>query len=395
MAGPSRDGLPPSLLAYAFNQDATCLSVGTDQGYQIFTCEPWAAVHSASDGGVGVLQMLYSSSLIALVGAGARPGDSTRRLRLWNTRTDSSVCELNFSSSILTVRMNNARLLVVLETRIHIFELSSMRLLHTLETVPNRLGLADMCPDSERCHVVLLAAGVGQVLLFDALQLRSLSTLQARKSALALLAISPCGLLIASASDRGTVVNVHSFPQGELLHAFRRGAMAATIFHLAFSTVVASIDGGADAERAASSSRAAPAGGPDLSPGQLACKPGTPSSSPPVCSQMLCAVASSGTVHVWSLHAQRGAVQSGKGNKEVTAGFAFISGERAFAHAKLPAGTRAIAALRPAASYGKGHVDDMALLLVTEKGAFYHYRLNSLRGGECVLQDERRVGVYC
>jgi autophagy-related protein 18 len=100
------DGRPASLLAYAFNQDATCLSVGTDQGYQIFACEPWAAVHSASDGGVGVVQMLYSSSLIALVGAGVRPGDSTRRLRLWNTRADASVCELNFNSSILAVRIN-------------------------------------------------------------------------------------------------------------------------------------------------------------------------------------------------------------------------------------------------------------------------------------------------
>jgi hypothetical protein len=46
----------------------------------------------------------------------------------------------------------------------------------------------------------------------------------------------------------GTVVNVHSFPQGELLHAFRRGAIAATIYHLAFSTAAASIDGGAYAD---------------------------------------------------------------------------------------------------------------------------------------------------
>jgi autophagy-related protein 18 len=343
--------------------------------------------------------MLYSSPLIALVGAGARPGDSTRRLRLWNMQTDASVCELNFSSSILAVRMNHARLLVVLELRVHIFELSSMRLLHTLETVPNRLGLVDMCADSERCHVVLLGAGVGQVLLFDALQLHSVSTLQARKSALSLLAISPCGLLIASASDRGTVVNVHSFPQGQLLHAFRRGAMTATIFHLAFSTAAASIDGGADPDnlliRAASSSLGVPVGVLDKCSGQSACRPAVPSPSPPACSQMLCAVASSGTVHVWSLHAQRGAVHGGKGNKEVAAGFALISGERAFAHAKLPAGTRATAALRPAAPYSGGHVQEMALLLVTEKGNFYHYRLDSVRGGECVLLDERRVGLNC
>mmetsp|Transcript_9828 Transcript_9828/g.31036 ORF Transcript_9828/g.31036 Transcript_9828/m.31036 type:complete len:316 (-) Transcript_9828:366-1313(-) len=125
-----------SLLAYTFNQDATCLAIGTDRGYQIFTCEPWASAHSCSEGGVGVVELLHSSSLVALVGAGTRPGESTRRLVMLNTRTNTSICELNFSSSVLRVRMNASRLLVVLETRTHIFELSSMKLLHTLETAP-------------------------------------------------------------------------------------------------------------------------------------------------------------------------------------------------------------------------------------------------------------------
>ena len=129
-----------SLLAYTFNQDATCLAIGTDRGYQIFTCEPWASAHSCSEvapphsppqrrrrtaatsslrlvcqGGVGVVELLHSSSLVALVGAGTRPGESTRRLVMLNTRTNTSICELNFSSSVLRVRMNASRLLVELQ----------------------------------------------------------------------------------------------------------------------------------------------------------------------------------------------------------------------------------------------------------------------------------------
>jgi hypothetical protein len=67
-----------------------------------------------------------------------------------------------------------------------------------------------------------------QVLFFDALHLHPFSTLKARKSALFLLAISSCGLLIASASAMGTVVNVHFFPQGELLHALPQGGSRET-----------------------------------------------------------------------------------------------------------------------------------------------------------------------
>ena len=93
-AGPSTD----ELLTARFNQDHTCLAVGTRRGYQIFACEPFASCHACTDGaGIAVLEMLFSSSLVALVSAGERPGDSPRRLRLWNTRSNASICDLNFS----------------------------------------------------------------------------------------------------------------------------------------------------------------------------------------------------------------------------------------------------------------------------------------------------------
>jgi len=231
-SGPSTD----ELLTARFNQDHTCLAVGTRRGYQIFACEPFASCHACADGaGIAVLEMLFSSSLVALVSAGERPGDSPRRLRLWNTRSNASICDLNFSTTVLAVRMNKARLLAVLESKLHIFELSTMKLLHTLETASNRLGLAELCADAETCHAVLPAAQPGQVLYFDALQLHALNTVQAHKSPLGCIALSSNGHLVATASEKGTVIRVSSFPQGALLHTFRRGSLPTTICSLSFS----------------------------------------------------------------------------------------------------------------------------------------------------------------
>ena len=98
-----------------------------------------------------------------LVGAGEQPGESPRRLRLWNTRTDASICELNFSSAVLGVRMSRTRLIAALESRVHVFDLSSMRLLHTLETAPNAHGLAGLSVDDKPCHAAVLAPTVGEV----------------------------------------------------------------------------------------------------------------------------------------------------------------------------------------------------------------------------------------
>jgi len=63
----------------------------------------------AADGGVSVCSMLYCTSLLALVGAGDHPAFSPRKLKVFNTKTQTSICELNFVSSVLAVQMNKKR----------------------------------------------------------------------------------------------------------------------------------------------------------------------------------------------------------------------------------------------------------------------------------------------
>jgi len=255
--------------------------------------------------------------------------------------------------------MNRARLVAALETRVHTFELSTMKLLHTLETTPNPRGLADLCADSETCHCALPAAGVGQVMLFDALNLHALSTLEAHRGPLACLVLSSCGRLLATASDKGTVVRVHSFPQAQLLHTFRRGSLPATFLSLCFSP---GVKVGERYEQSAN---------------------------------LLCAASSTGTIHVWSLDAQRGAVPASAPvvRSASAVQLPLISGERGFAHIKLrtPPGCRCTVAIRDTLNENQPDQIKHSLYALTEQGAYYSYLLDPLCGGECTLQDERRV----
>ena len=52
----------------------------------------------------------------------------------------STICELTFPTSILAVKLNRRRLVVVLEEQIYIYDISNMKLLHTIETSPNPNG---------------------------------------------------------------------------------------------------------------------------------------------------------------------------------------------------------------------------------------------------------------
>ena len=111
-----------SITCIAFNQDHTHLAVGWRHVWSIYRLAPFALCQGAACG-ASTVEMLFSSSLVALVGCGERAGDSPRRLRLWNTSTSSPVFELTFASDVLNVLMNRTRLLVILAHATHIFEL--------------------------------------------------------------------------------------------------------------------------------------------------------------------------------------------------------------------------------------------------------------------------------
>lgn len=51
------------------------------------------------------------------------------------------VCELSFQSKILAIKINRKRMVVVLEERIHIYDVQNMGVVHTIETIPNPNGI--------------------------------------------------------------------------------------------------------------------------------------------------------------------------------------------------------------------------------------------------------------
>lgn len=63
------------------------------------------------------------------------------------------------------------------------------------------------------------------------------NVIQAHKSPVSHLAINSTGTLLATASEKGTVIRVFSIPSAEKLHQFRRGTREAKIHSITFNTV--------------------------------------------------------------------------------------------------------------------------------------------------------------
>jgi autophagy-related protein 18 len=193
--------------------------------------------------------MLFSTSLVAVVGSGSQPTSSQRRLRILNTKKKTNICELTFPSAILAVKLNRKRLVVVLLDQIYIYDISCMKLLHTIETLPNPRGVCDLSSNDDSILVYPAASGstdspfhkdhgndaaTGTVLVFDALNIAPLNIVQAHRSPLACIALNSNGSLLATASSKGTIVRVFSTLSGTSIGQFRRGSYSAVISILVF-----------------------------------------------------------------------------------------------------------------------------------------------------------------
>ncbi|QOU21536.1 hypothetical protein BRETT_001260 [Brettanomyces bruxellensis] len=294
-------GTHPELNFANFNQDYSCLSVGYSDGYKVFNCEPFGQCYTRKDGGVGIIEMLFTSSLLVLVGSGEQSALSPRRLKVVNTKRQTTICELTFPDTILAVKLNRDRLVVLLEKTVYIYDVHNMRLLHTVEIPANPLGLIALAASSEhnylaypsppRVSVADLSSGgqfaggdnisgnagavnggaansvgadtgkvdalqsngsdrvaggskgkasvsqlrTGDVVIFDCSLLQPISVIEAHKTRLSALALSIDGTLLATASDKGTIVRVFSVETGNKLYQFRRGTYPTKIYSLAFS----------------------------------------------------------------------------------------------------------------------------------------------------------------
>ena len=79
------------------------------------------------------------------------------------------------------------------------------------------------------------APTTGDVLLFDTISLSALNVIQAHKSPIAHLSLNSNGTMLATASEKGTVVRIFSIPDAKQLWQFRRGSTPARIWSINFN----------------------------------------------------------------------------------------------------------------------------------------------------------------
>ncbi|KAL4423750.1 hypothetical protein ABPG75_001051 [Micractinium tetrahymenae] len=351
-----------ALLGFCFNQDAGCFSAGTVQGFRVFNCEPYKEQfrREFDNGGVAIVEMLFRCNILALVGGGPSPKYPPNKVMIWDDHQGRAIGELSFRNSVHAVRLRKDRIAVALEHRVLVYNFADLRLLHTIETLTNPSGLLALSPSADAAVLACPGLHPGQVRveLYDT---RRTKFIPAHNSSLAALALSNNGKLLATASEKGTLVRIFSTADGSKLRELRRGSDPAVIYSLAFSR------GDQPAWVAVTSDK--------------------------------------GTAHVFSLSGRKqqqgsGGSEGGNGSGGQAGGdgaagdspkgggsnplaklsfvSSYFSSERSFAQLRLPDAHRAVV------GFGK---DPGCLLVVSSTGAFYKALFDTEKGGSCEQQS--------
>lgn len=143
------------ILNINFNQDGTCFAIGTQKGFRIYNTSPFKenierrTYHFTLEleGGIGIVEMLYKTNIIALVGGGSNPKYTLNKVILWDDNQMKAITELRVTSYIRNVKLkkdkyycNKNRIFVVCEQKIYVLKFVNLQNIDTIETYNNVKG---------------------------------------------------------------------------------------------------------------------------------------------------------------------------------------------------------------------------------------------------------------
>ena len=226
-----------------FNQDSTCISCGTSDGFIIWNCRPIVKrVERINLGRIVIVEPLYRTNIIALVGDSEKWPNN--QLQIWDDAQDKVHSYIKLPDAIIAVKLTRTIIVMATKNKVYIYACHD----DIKKVVDNKLLGQMMTFENTPCTIALndnivIFPGFTQGFIhaanitstIDASSFKPNRIISAHNNSIAAVALAPDGRSLASVSTRGTVIRVWSLETGAMLFEFRRGLIGAIVTGLAFS----------------------------------------------------------------------------------------------------------------------------------------------------------------
>ena len=223
---------PNEILYINFNQDGTCIAVGTETGFKIINISPFLDLYYKDlNGGIGIIEMLYKTNILALVGGGKNPKFKLNELIIWDEEKDTQICKIKTKYKILNTKIRENKIYIANKSQILVFDFNTLNLIETLET-KNIRGLISLCYKEDIvAYPDIQHEGTVKIKNYDT---NKEDTLKAHKTPLNCIQLNQDGTMIGTCSLKGTLIRVYNIANKQLIREVRRGAESANVNCISF-----------------------------------------------------------------------------------------------------------------------------------------------------------------
>ena len=236
------------LLYFSFNQNNSCFSIGTEKGFTIYKSVPLNDYYSRElQGGIGIISMFNNSNILAFVGGGKRPFAPLDQLIIWNDATSKVLCEISVDSKIIDVKIKDSLIAIIMKKKVEIYYYDSLKNIlnykniDTIQTPENQSAIFGINLDPNQHIISYLSKNVGEVIIkiYDEYKKDKeinfkIKKIAAHQSEVTYITLNYKGDLLASCSEKGTIIRLFLINTGKLLKELRRGTDYAEIYSINF-----------------------------------------------------------------------------------------------------------------------------------------------------------------
>jgi WD40 repeat protein len=228
------------ILFIGFNQDSSRVACGTNMGFAIYNCNPYKNVAQRVDNqkGIGYIEMLGKTNIMALVGGGNNPLYPPTKVMIWDDKQGKCMSELIYKQPVLGIKLTRDRIITSLENITYMYNLTDLKLLESIRTYKNPHGCCAISSASGSPNGSSVAAFMGPevgTVRVDLYNQKKTHIIQAHQTSVVYFTLNNDGTLLATASEQGTLIRIFNTATGDKLKEFRRGSSSAEIHSIAFN----------------------------------------------------------------------------------------------------------------------------------------------------------------
>ena len=228
------------ILHISFNQDNSCFSIGTENGFIIYkTNSPKIHNETKMDGGIKQPEMYYHTNILGLVGGGEMPKFNPKKLIIWDDYEHKVISEIKFFSNLKDVKIRKDRIFAICDKNIYAFDMQTFENIEIINTRENPRGLFGINDYEYKIIIAYLGAydnennHKGSVTIKNYERQKGIKII-AQEDSITYLSLNHEGTLLATANEKGTIIKIHNCVNGDLLSQFKRGKEKAEIHYICF-----------------------------------------------------------------------------------------------------------------------------------------------------------------